>query len=266
MKDILENPRIIPCAIYAPGRIISQLVIKGKNAPGVLAKIASKIAEHGINILSGLITAEPGAETGVLVLFLDLTGSKLSTEKLVEELKSLDVVIDAKITAKRFKDITIDGTSYETFFLGKRIVMLDVNDVGTMLSWLDETFGTGGHAILFEMGEAAGKAAAERLRKIYGLEGRDLVETFLALHTAAGWFDYEIVEYDEEALKFVIRLFGNFECVSFADRRKKPMSHLVRGALTGVFSEAYRANLRATEVKCVAEGDTCCEFVIEPPG
>ena len=58
MGGLSNRPRIIPCAIYAPGKRITQLVIEGRNVPSVLAKIASKIAEHNVNILSGMITAE----------------------------------------------------------------------------------------------------------------------------------------------------------------------------------------------------------------
>ena len=263
MGGLSNRPRIIPCAIYAPGKRITQLVIEGKNVPGVLAKIASKIAEHKVNILSGMMTAEPGKDTGILTLFLDLTDSKLKPEELVEELKALDVVLDAEVIAKKFGDIAIDGTTYTTLFLGKRIVMLDVDDVGAMFNWLDKTFGSGGHAILFDMGETAGRESAKKLRESYGLKGCDLIEAFLALHVAAGWFSYEVVECNEEELRFVIRLHGNFECTPFIGKRDRPMSHLIRGGLAGVFKEAYGRDFRVREVKCIAKGDEYCEFVVE---
>jgi len=239
-------------------------VIEGKNVPGVLAKIASKIAEHKINVLSGMITAEPGEETAVLTLFLDLTDSKLKPKELVEELKALDVVLDVEVIVKKFGDIVIDGTTYTILFLGKRIVMLDVDDVGAMFGWLDKTFGSGGHAILFDMGEATGRESAKKLKDSYGLKGCDLIEAFLALHIAAGWFGYEVVECDEEELRFVIRLHGNFECTPFIGKKDRPASHLIRGALVGVFKEAYGRKFKVREVKCVAKGDEYCEFIIEP--
>ena len=263
MGGLNNRPRIVPCAIYAPGKRITQLLIESKNVPGVLAEIASKTAEHGINILSGMIIAEPGEETAVLTLFLDLTDSKLKTEELVKELKALDAVLDAEVIVKKFDDIAIDGTTYTTLFLGERIVMLDVDDVGAMFGWLDETFGSGGHAILFDMGEAAGRESAKKLRESYGLKGCNLIETFLALHVAAGWFGYEVVECNEEELRFVIRLHGNFECAPFKGKRDRPMSHLIRGGLAGVFKEAYGREFRVREVRCIAKGDEYCEFVIE---
>ena len=262
VKAILEHPRVIPCAIYAPGRAVSQLVIVGKNVPGVLAKIAARIAENGINILSGLVTAEPGEDTGMLTLFLDFTNATCGPEELAEELRAMDVVLEAGVVARRFGDIAIDGTTHTTMFLGERVVMLSVDDLGAMFDWLDRNLQTGGHVLLFEMGKAASRADVRELRETYGLEGRDLLEAFLALRIAAGWFSYEVVEYDEEAMRFVVRLYGSFECAFFAGRGRS-MGHLVRGILAGAFGEVYGREFRVREVKCVAKGDECCEFVVE---
>ena len=42
------------------------------------------------------------------------------------------------------------------------------------------------------------------------------------------------------------------------------MSHLIRGALAGVFKEAYERDFKVREVKCVAKEDEYCEFIIKP--
>ena len=259
---------MIPCAIYAPGRRISQIAITTSNVPGALAKIASKMAELNINILSGLLMAEPGMEVGTVILFLDLTRSHISAERLVEELKALDVVERTEIVVRRVGHMAIDGTTHLTTFLGERAVVLDVDDVGAMFNWLVSTFGTGGKAILFDMGLRVGSSAARKLARSYGLRGRELVETFLALHAAAGWFDYELVSYDEEGRSFTLRLFENFECLSSRGQglRDKPASVFVRGALTGLFREAYGDDLMVNETACVARGDAYCEFVIRRGG
>jgi len=259
-----QRPRVVPCAIYAPGREITQLVIEGRNVPGTLATIASRMTEFGINILSGLITAEPGRETGTLILFLDLTNTGLSAAELTEDLRSLDVVADVKETVKKLGDIAINGTTHTTLFLKERTIMLDVDDMGAMFEWFDRTFGTGAHAILFDMGKQAGRSEAQRLEREYGLKGREIVEAFLALRSAAGWFGYEVVSYDEEKLVSVIRLYDNFECVPFVGKRDRPMSHLVRGGLAGLFSGVYKRDFKVEEVKCVAKGDRYCEFVLTP--
>jgi len=260
----LMRARAMPCAIHAPGREVTQFVVEGRNVPGTLATIASKLAQLGINILSGLIVAEPGRETGHIVLFLDMTGTGLTEAELLERLRKLDVVVDAEITAKKIGDMAINGTTHRTLFMGERAVLFDVDDIGVMFGWFDENFGSGAHAILFDMGKQAGKTAAEKLMNDYGLRGRDVVEAFLALHEAAGWFDYEVVKYDEGALEFVIRLYDNFECVPFKGKKDRPVSHLVRGELAGLFSSLFKRDFKVDEVMCLAKGDPYCEFTIMP--
>ena len=66
------------------------------------------------------------------------------------------------------------------------------------------------------------------------------------------------------SLRFVMRLHGNFECTPFIGKKDRPVSHLIRGGLAGVFKEAYGRDFRVREVKCIAKGDEYCEFIIEP--
>ena len=70
-----QRPGIVPCAIYAPSKCITQPLMEGRNIPGALAKIASKTAERRIDILSGMIVAGPSKGTAIPTLLLDLTDS-----------------------------------------------------------------------------------------------------------------------------------------------------------------------------------------------
>lgn len=246
-----EHLPIVPWGVRIKDRPISQLVIKCRSEADALAKIASKMAEHNIDIVSGTIITEPDIGIGVITMFLDFTSSNINIDHIVDELKALDVVLDVKIAAREFSGIIADMGTYVATYLCR------------MLNWLDKVFGTGGHAILFDMGEEAVKPIVKEL-KSRGFKGRQLVESFLATNSIMGFYSYEIVEYDEENLKFVIRLYRNFECKSFTGKKDHPMSHLVRGALTAVFSETYGRRFEVKEVKCIAKGDEYCEFVIMP--
>jgi len=239
------------------------LAITVENVPGALAEVSSKMAEHNVNLLTGLLMAEPEAPSGTIIVFLDLTKADVDLAGLISELKDLDVVLDVEETVKKIGDMAVDGTTNATTFLGERVVILDIEDIGAMLGWLIKTFSSGGNAILFDMGKKAGSSAARKLRESYGLSGRELVETFLSLQVAAGWFNYE-VSLDEEGTISSIRLYENFECLPLSRRSKKPVSQLVRGALAGVLEEAYGRRFDVVEVKCLAKGDEYCEFVVRP--
>lgn len=264
MSKTLDYPRIIPCAVHAPGRNISQVVILTNDLLSALSDVAAKLAVHHVGVLSGLIAAEPGMKMNVISLFIDLTNSDTPLKKLLEELRSLRPVINVEEAVRKVRQMAINGATHMTTFLGKRVVIMDVEGVGAMLTWLVELFGTGGQAILFDMGLRAGRSMARTLRDAYGLEGRDLVETFLALHVAAGWFRYVVIDYDEGTPRFVVRLYENFECSAFKGRGK-PSGHMTRGVLAGVFGETYGCDFAVQELKCLAQEDPYCEFVITKP-
>jgi len=244
------EPSIKGSGVACAGRkSVSQLVIKCKDVISALAEIASKMAKYGINILSGSIITEPDEGIGVVTMFLDLTGLSINVDRIVKELKALDTVLDVKIAAREFSGAIVNMGTYVTTYLSR------------MFNWLDETFGTGGHAILFNMGEQAVRPIVKELKE-RGLRGRELIESFLVMNTIIGFYRYEIMEYDEEKLKFVIRLHENFECRFFMGKKDKPMGHMTRGALTAIFNEVYGKTFEVRETKCVAKGDEYCEFII----
>ena len=67
------------------------------------------------------------------------------------------MVLKAEVIEHRFNDLIIDAFSFPTMFLTRRMVLLDICSVTAMPDWIDRTFGTGGHVILFDMGREAGK-------------------------------------------------------------------------------------------------------------
>jgi len=229
-------------------------VIATVSYPGGLTELAARISERGISVLSGTTITRPEKGEAEMFLLLDIAGSGLTAEQVIEELKALSGVSEVKEVMKGARGLVSDARAYMA------------TSIASLFGWLDRIFGTGGHAILFSIGEQAAKKLAEMLKEVYGMKGQRLVETFLAMNVALGYFTYKIVKYDERKLEFVVRLFRNFECISFVGKMDKPMSHLVRGALAGVFNLAYGKEFIVLERLCVAKGDDCCEFVIEPKG
>ena len=257
----------MPCAIYAPKRQITQLALEILNVPGTLAAVASEMARMKANILSGLIWAEPDRETATWIFFVDLTETGLEPEEFARRLEGLKEVRAARVVERRFGDLLVDAVSFPTTFLGRRMVLLDVCSVGAMLDWIDRTFGTGGHVILFDMGKEAGTIVTRVLKERYGLSGRQLLEAFLALCTSMGWFRYEIVSLSPEGSESTVRLYDSYECSYLTQQTGpsgRPRSHLVRGVLAGVFEVAFGREVVVREVKCVAKGDPYCEFVVKP--
>jgi len=238
-------------------------VLEALNKPGVLAAISGFMAGCGVNILSGSIWAEPGEEKAIWVSFVDLTGTGLSPRALADELEELDVVLKAKVVGLRLGDLVIDTFSFPTKFLARRVVLFDIDAVAAMLDWIDRTFGTGGHAILYEMGHQAGRTVVRTLKEKFNLPGPAAFEAFLAFGTAMGWFKYDIPSLELDPPRAIVRLYGSYECAPFRGSSGGSRSHLIRGLLAGAFEEALGVQATVRETLCLAKGDEFCEFVIE---
>ena len=255
----------IPWVVYAPSKRIAQLVLELLNKPGVMAKVSKLMGDRSVNILSGIVWAEPGEETATWVFFVDLTEAGIGPEELAGELRKLDVVLRADVVGQRIGDLVVDTYSFPIMLLTRRMVLLDVAGVSAMLDWLDRTFETGGHAILFDMGLEAGKSVVRGLKRGFGLFGRQAFETFMAMCTAMGFFKYELISFDAESRRAVVRLFRSFECEPFRGRgERRTRSHLLRGMVAGALEAVFGCPMMVKETRCVARGDECCEFVAEP--
>jgi len=74
-----------------------QVDIELLDKPGALAKLTSKLAELGADIITSKCTSIARGETGECTIIVDLDRAKVDAEKLKEELEKLDVVTVVKI-------------------------------------------------------------------------------------------------------------------------------------------------------------------------
>ena len=262
MRRAIMRPHELSCGIIAPNRRLAQFCFTLKNVPGALAKVADKMAKHGINILSGHTTALPGEELGYVTFFADLTGLDIDMSAFLEQLRSMDVVENVVMLEPEIPGLIVDVAHFPLRFLGQDVVIIDLVMVGSMFSRLYEVFETGASVILYEMGYRAGRTTAEEIMR-YGLRGLEALRAIMAFGIARGWCVPELVEWDEEAPRLVMRLWDNFECKPVAGKKDRPNSHLMRGIIAGLLEVLTGKKVKVKEVKCVAKGDDYCEFVAE---
>ncbi len=253
----------LPCAIYAPGRRVAHLHITLKNVPGALARVTSLLEAMRVNILSGHITALPGRPEGHVSIFVDLTNSYSSLDEIRAQLEKIDVVIGVRAFEPEMPGIIIDTAHFPLKFMGEEAVIMDIRHIEQMFGRLDEVFETGAYVILYEMGYRAGRAFAREVEEAFDMGKEDILRIIGALAIPRGWCIPEIVEWDEEAPRLVVRMRGLFTCKPFAGKRRRPTGHFMRGVLAGMVEELTGVRVKAKEVKCVAVGDPYCEFVVE---
>jgi predicted hydrocarbon binding protein len=104
------------------------------------------------------------------------------------------------------------------------------------------------------------------LQKNYGTKHRDVVKWGINVVTLAGWGIVEIIEdnplkkiiifklKDSAIAKTILKNYG---------KSKTPVDYSFRGMIAGTFSVLYKTDMDCIETKCLAMGDSICEFVVK---
>ena len=264
MRMVNERyPRDLLCSVFSPDRRLVEFVVKLKNVPGAIARVSNRLAEKGINILSGFHTAHPTEESGIWSFFVDLTKADVEPEEVVKRIGELNVALDVKFFEAKFDGLIIDDLHFPLMILGERSAVVKVETFGDMFGRLYETFGSGAAVILYEMGVSAGENKAKSVVEKYGANGLRALQIILAERVAKGWGIPDIAEFDEKRLGAIIKVQDLFECLPFRGKHKESRSHFFRGYLTGVFNQLFHKEASTTEVECVAKGDASCKFTIK---
>ncbi|MBU0636220.1 4-vinyl reductase [Candidatus Micrarchaeota archaeon] len=82
--------------------------------------------------------------------------------------------------------------------------------------------------------------------------------------TASGWGLVRRVDLDAHKSRAIIVVEDNPVARSLQGKAKKPVDHLVRGVLAGVFSHLFKDDVDCVEHSCMALGAGRCEFIIKP--
>ncbi|RLE65978.1 MAG: hypothetical protein DRJ38_02895 [Thermoprotei archaeon] len=231
---------------YFPGRRITIVSIRLKAKPNFLVKPVEVFSKCNIGILSCIIQAHPDRPFVRATIFLDLTYSTISREEIVSKIMSLPGVREIELLES---PLTHGEARLVAFTLG------EIQDLFGML----RNLGSGGKAILFNMGYRAGYNLADRIAKFFKSSERAL-EYMMLYHESLGHGRFEILKYIDE-VECIIRADELCECMGV--KAKEPNSHLFRGILTGILSRLWKNKVLVEEVKCVAKGDDHCEFKVE---
>jgi len=121
-----------------------------------------------------------------------------------------------------------------------------------------------GAAVLhYNTGKRVGERVALTLKRIFGVEGMDLISAVAQAVQATGWGVIEPRDIDLERHQGIIIIKQCFEALAW---RKKPykICHWSRGYIAGVANVIFGIPMKAEEIKCLATGDEYCEFRVEP--
>ena len=231
------------------------------NKPGVLEKVAEIFAKHGVNILSGIHYGPSEKKESIWFFSADFTGSDTSPKKIFKELEQFEPVLSIEYGVKEYGNILLPPFSIELNVLGTGIIVQEKTWLKEVNKAIVEELGTGGEALVFHMGFKAGYRIVDYWTKTTGLSGETLIPLILEVMKIFNWIgDYKIVKLDVKKNDLVFRVWNLMDCETFEKRMSKPTSHYFRGVISGFMSKIFKKRIIFVETKCVAEGDSYCEF------
>ena len=125
---------------------------------------------------------------------------------------------------------------------------------------LEERFGSGAHAIFYEVGKGCGMRSCRRLVRKYKSKKRLL----RALTRYKGNEKWGKLRFNLDLKRGVgeITVAENFEAKQYG-RSEEPVCYFMRGYLEGFLTQAYNKPLKVIEVACIAQGNKACKFKVE---
>lgn len=81
--------------------------------------------------------------------------------------------------------------------------------------------------------------------------------------TASGWGLVKRVDVDAVNKRAIVVVDDNPIAGALQGRTLKPVDHVFRGVLAGVFSHLFQTSVDCVEHECIAVGNQRCEFVIK---
>jgi len=258
-------PKNLMTSEFSPNRKFVQFLVKLRNNPGALQEVAGVVSKRGVNIMSGFHGAPPDVSEGFWSFFADLTETESRLPDIVREISALPSVLDVRYR-EGASGFIADSFHFPPMWGGDPAVIMRRDALGGVFARVNEILGWGSAAgvIIYEMGEAAGRAGYQKFKAIMG--DAVIEKEYLQIadvYRAIGW---GIISFrrnlgNQRSVEAVIA--DNFECLHYKGQASSPRSQFVRGALAGWFSEMYHTRIKCTENLCIAKGDPYCEFTIE---
>jgi predicted hydrocarbon binding protein len=196
-----------------------------------------------------------------------VTAIESSIDDVVKEISSLAPVSKVSLGEGLSEGIIVDTIHQQLMWGPFRTILIRAEVMSSILDRVKGIFGAegkAGKAILYGMGEAAGRSFYKGIASQIGPETiRSHIKDIIGLHKAQGWGDFKLTSVDLDKATAVVEAHGNFECVPFEGKSSSPQSDFVRGHLGGVFSEIFGKRVNVTETLCVARGNPYCQFDVQ---
>jgi len=170
-----------------------------------MANVTTVMADLTVDILQSA-THSLSNGTAIYNAFVVLNSHSMSANQLVQRLTQSPFVLGVQVAEGR-RGAILDTVSFPVNWQGRRVVILAQTAVARMLEGARQTFGTGGHVVLYQQGTDYGRDLAKFFMEMFGREY--LIENYdygVNILASTGWGIPELVDTRKGFPNMTIRL------------------------------------------------------------
>ena len=194
MADTPHDKTAFVAELVPDNRRLAEFSIELAHTPGALAEVASILSKHKVNILTGFHDA------GQWSFFADVTEINSSVDGIVKEISSLACVSKVSLGQEQSAGFIVDSLHRHLTWGPFRSIVIRAEVMSSILNRIKGVFGPegkAGKAIIFGMGEAAGRAAYKGVARVLSAEVLSShIEDEMLLYQAQGWGEVKIASLD----------------------------------------------------------------------
>jgi len=249
---------------HAANRRVFQGSVWIRNVPGALAGASAELARSGANLVATSSSNISNTDLAQWAFFAEAGDGWAGLEKTQEMLEGSPGVVRS-VLKEGIDGMVVDDLHYPLRLItGEPAMVMSRKTFRDMLDRLLAVFGSGGRAIIYELGLASGIEDYKHFVRIFG--NKDLIRRIpdlVSLYTAYGWGRAEKAggtrpAFSVRPFRGIVRLYDSFECSGIS--AKTPNSDFLRGHLEGFAQTLTGETIKCKETKCISTGDAYCQF------
>lgn len=239
------------------------------NRSGALASFLDVLKNYNLNIIGIMGEAVTRKEEIEVSIFLE-TPVKIDRTKLEimikKEISRMKAVKDVRIFDHFLEGFDADVYHFPLTVEKTRVAIFPLTVLEGFIKTLRKAFDKPvSQTILWYQGREVGRTIFASYEKDFGFKGIRALEFLRIRALLFGWAYMEVSKLEESRKTAMVRLFDNWECELFRGSNEL-QNHFMRGILAGFFSSLFGVEVDAVETKCIAKGDSFCEFIIKERG
>ncbi|GEM_PF-4409420 len=256
---------MISAKTLSPDKALYSIAMKVDNRVGLLRDITEYFVRHNVNIVK-IVVPEPATldKREVYLVIIVEMDKNIDPRNIVDNIKKIAGVLEVRlrepvgnILFPRLFPVKIDG---------ERALIVPKRAFDLMMEARDK-YGVTWSTVFNQIAREMGRGIYKLLVSFYGEPATDeeydmLSKVFIYTLESLGFGHVEIVYNNAKEGEVIFRLYDNIECSRYKSPAEKK-GDFVGSFIEGFYSELWHPHrVKWRETKCIARGDSYCEFSV----